>query len=378
MVTSFLISTGLISIFLGLSGVGAIDANYHKLSKSQLAIYIGNVLTVGAVTFLFLAGLTSLFGSRLTDAAGLPLEMLLLCITVAYAQFITNINLTIWVLEKDPRRYGMYQLSQTLLFLCLSYLLVAILNVGWLGHIVSVVISTLLFSFLSLSTLYRRGYLKLKIEPDHIRDYLRFGVPMVPHQLSKWLRAQGDKFLVLTLLGASSGGLFALGQQLSAAMHVLYTAANKAIYPVLFERLSTDLDEKDQKNLVNVTYMLSAIIIIAMLGFQLIMSYVYDYLVGPQFHEAILVTRICAIAVMFDGLYLLFVNYYFFFKETQFLAKLTVTISIIHVAFITMAITIFEQGFVMVATVGVLSSAVQFIAVAVETRRLIRLPWFKF
>ena len=61
----------------------------------------------------------------------------------------------------------------------------------------------------------------------YIKKYLFFGIPLIFHQLSGWLKTGANKLLLISLLGSSVTGLFQLGYQISSIMIIIVTAIHK-------------------------------------------------------------------------------------------------------------------------------------------------------
>lgn len=91
-IASFTALVSFLAIFIGLSGHGAIDANFFRLEKNRLGIYIANVLIVLLLTtflsLLFVFVFTDIIESKLA----ISFEWQVLAVIVALGQFITLIN----------------------------------------------------------------------------------------------------------------------------------------------------------------------------------------------------------------------------------------------------------------------------------------------
>ena len=331
-IASFTAFISFIAIFIGLSGHGAIDANFFRLEKNRLGIYIANVLIILLLTTLLCLLFVFVFSDMIESKLAISFEWQILAVIVALGQFITLINLSLWVVEQKPLQFGIYQFLQTILITAISIILIVGYSYNWEGHLLGVVIGTLVLSFVSLIVLNKRGYMSLKIDKLDMKDFLKFGIPMVPHQLSGWLRSQGDKFIIISILGSGATGLFAVGQQMGLVMSILMISLNKALYPILFKFLSNDMTNDSKNKLVKFSY--SLFLGIALMGVILIslLELLYPHFLGNEFQDSLVLTQLIVFGFMLEGFYYVVVNYIFYFKKTSSLAKITFTVSLLHVA----------------------------------------------
>lgn len=377
-IATFLVFTSFFAIFVGLSGHGAVDANYFRLAKKRLAKYISNVIFVLFVSFSIILILIFFLHQFIEDKFEVSFVWQIVALLVALCQFITLINLTLWVIEKKPINYGIYQSSQTLLFATLSLFTVVALEMNWIGHLSSLSLAASGFGLISLFFLYKRGYLRLKLRKLYIKDFLMFGVPMVPHQLGAWLRTQGDKLIIVIFIGGEATGIFSVGQQLALVMLILITSINKALYPSLYQILSAQPDITQKKEIVKKSYQLAlGILLVGVTGY-ILTPYFYPYLLGDNFQTASHVTQLVIAAMVFEAFYYLVVNYAFYSKQTKKLAKITFSMALFHIFFSYVLIAILGFDYQAIAYSMILSSFIQFLLVWNFSNRVYPMPWFSF
>jgi hypothetical protein len=97
---------------------------------------------------------------------------IVLAVALAFAQFLTTINLLLWMAEQKPKRYSIYQTSLSI-----------ILIVGF-GQIIATAIGTIII---------KRGYLIFKLNNSHI---LKFGIP---HSLGAWIATGADRLILIRI-----------------------------------------------------------------------------------------------------------------------------------------------------------------------------------
>lgn len=373
-IASFTALVSFLGIFIGLSAHGAIDANYFKLKKEQVGIYIFNVLVVLlSITVIALVTII-IYNDLIMNKLNIPLEWQIVSIFVAVSQFITIINLSLWIIEQKPVPYGVYQLFQTIFITSVSIVLVVGFSFDWSGNLLAISIGSLLSAFISLFFLKQKGYLILKVNKEYLNDFLKFGIPMVPHQVSGWIRSQADKVIVVSILGTAMTGLFVVGQQVGMVMSIFMSSLNKALYPFLYKKLNQEMTEIDKRNIVKTTYFIGFLIIIAALTLIMLIEIIYPYLFNATFQNSLFVTQLMIIGYLFEGLYYLIVNYFFYFKQTAKLAKITFSISMVHICFSIFLVNLY--GIVGAAYALIISGVLQFVFVWYLSNKIYPMPWF--
>jgi O-antigen/teichoic acid export membrane protein len=66
---------------------------------------------------------------------------------------------------------------------------------------------------------------------ENIRAGVRYGTPLIPHNIAQWTLGLSDRLLVGRLLGAEALGIYHFAYQFAAGLQLLITAANSAIMP---------------------------------------------------------------------------------------------------------------------------------------------------
>lgn len=360
-------------IFIGLSAHGAIEANFYQLSKEKIALYIGNIIIVLLLSFFLCCVLILLFGDLINQKFEIGYHWLIISLLIVFCQFITLINSTVWVMRVKSILYGLFQLSIAFLTLLLTSIFVIILDFDWTGPIIALLISSFLSSVVSIYLLISNKYVKVKLDNYFLKDFLSFGFPMIPHQLSNWIKGQGDRLLLISIAGAGATGLYSVGFQIGSIMGLLLMAANRAYYPYVFNKLSSGMTPMMLIKHVKLVYALMFSIILASLSFIVILDYIYHLIIGPEFLDSKIIAQLVIVAFIFDGFYYLFVCVLFYFKKTATLAKITFPLSIFHIVITYFMIKNFSS--IGVAYALIITYFLQFVAVWFYSNRIFKMPW---
>jgi len=375
-VSSFTVYNAFFSIIIGLSAHGAIEANYFNFGKEKIAQYIFNILLVLIATLFFALIIVLVFNKQIEDYMHIKLEWQVIGVFVAVSQFITLINLTTWILEKNPKLYGIYQICQTITIVSLALVLIIGFDFNWRGQLIAISFGTILFAVISIILLFYRKYIIIDFNKNYLKDFLKYGIPMIPHQLSNFIKGQGDKLLLITILGVSATGYFTVGHQIGLIMGIFVASLHKAYYPVLFKKLSGSLDLNSKREIVKYTYIFFILLMVFAILLNTIISSIYPHIVGVEFQGSILLTQLIVISFLFDGFYYAVSAYIFYTKETAKLALITFPISIVHILLSYLFIN--NYGYIGVGYVLVISYTIQFFAVWYLSNKVYPMPWFSF
>ena len=98
-------------IFIGLSAHGAIEANFYRLSKEKIALYIGNIAIVLLISLFLCCALILLSGDLIFQKFEIGYHWLIVSLLIVFCQFITLMNSTVWVMRGKSILYGVKTLS---------------------------------------------------------------------------------------------------------------------------------------------------------------------------------------------------------------------------------------------------------------------------
>ena len=364
---------GLMGIFIGLSIQGAISVNYYKMKKEELASFVGNVIYILLSSLLLTLIIVTIFQHQITNYIGLEIKWLYIAAVMSFFSFIVLMNLSLWLVEQKPLFYGGFELFDTLIKLGFSLFFVISLLMTWRGRVLGMFIGAMLSAIISLILLYKRGYLKFGLKEIYIKDALHFGIPLVPHQLSFWLRTGAIILLLNNFVGKDNTGLYSVGLQFVIPLSVLTVAFNKAWAPYLYRKLSDNPNIGDKNNIVKFTY--SYIIAITLLSLLLIWiaPMVIKLLLNKDFHGASLFIKYLTIGVAFQGMYYMVVNYIFYVKKTKYLAYITFGTSLVNVSLAYVLIQ--KNGALGAAQANAISMFLSFLLVWYYSNKVYPMPW---
>lgn len=372
---TFLSFSTMMTIFVGLSAHGAIEANFHKLSKDGLAQYIGNVIfsLFGLVVIVCLC--ISILGKHIHETFDISLSWQILCVVLVFFQSIALLKSSIWIMRGEPIRYGLFQLLFVSISSIVGSTLILFMGFGWQGQAYGLFVSAALSGIFSIYLLRKDGLLRFTPRKAYLTDLFGYGLPMIPHQVGNWMKGQGDRLVLISMMGSAVAGEYFVAFQVGSIMGIILLAGNRAYFPFLFKLLSKDPSDNEKIKIVRMTYGLGMAIFLAVLVFDSILVNLYPYLVGEKFQDGLFISRVIVWAFLWDGFYYLFSGYIFFKKQTDYLAKLTLIITFFHLVMIYFLVQKYDENGVAYALF--ITFFIQALGVFWLGNKLVPMPWFR-
>ena len=377
-VANFNVLLAILVIFINIGVDGVISINYFKYDKVALKKLIFNCVLVISICTILIFFSCILFEEIIYDWFKIPIKYQFYAIAASLATVFTTINLTLWRLEEKPLLYGLYEISQTVVNFVVSIILVVNLQLGWSGRIDGILIATIIFGIFSLWLLINRGYLKVEFSKKVILIILSFGLPLIPHALSIWIRAGVDRIIITKLIDESATGLYATGFQFGVFISFITLAFNNAFVPFLYKNLNETDKEKlflNKLKIVKITYICLILYTILSVLFVFISGVLIDNLFSDQYSNSKEYIIWAILSQMFQGYYLLFVNYLFFSNKTRQLAVITISCSLLQV-FLSYVMVI-KFGPIGAGYSTLLVSVINFLLIFVFANRAVKMPWIK-
>lgn len=367
-----------LGIFSGLSVVGAADTKFYdgSLKKSDYAAFIGACLQILLVTSILTLSASYIFLDEIIALTGLPPYFVVGASVVASFSFVIKLRLSQWMVRKKAKKYGVLQVSQSMMDMALSLILVIVFLLASQGRIGAQIATVAIFSMLSLYLLKRDNLLKVfSWSRVYIREILTFGVPLVPHLAGLFMIKSVDRFFINTELGLEQAGIYMVAVQISLALAIIFDAINKAYVPWLFERLSRNVT-KEKEQIVRYTYIyFFVVLLVAILGFPIGPSLV-TFIAGEKYSQSADVIGWLIVGQAFGGMYFMVTNYIFYSKRTWLLSLSTVVSGLINVLLLVALVRIW--GIYGAAVAFCVSMAVRFLLTWWAAQVCHPMPWFSF
>ena len=264
---------------------------------------------------------TALFDGRTTVTRILTLVVFLECMNLLQYNYFRTFQ--------QIRRYS------SLLFLktCLQLISVAALvlaGYGIFGAVVGLLIANLLL-FVVMGILIVSEIWVVVPKFKHLREYLAFGLPTVPGNISSWVVNSSDRYVIALLLGNAYVGYYSPGYTLGNTIS-MFIAPLSFMLPAALSKYYDDGKLNDVKNILSYSmkYFL-ALTIPSAVGLSLLSKPLLTILSTPDIAEqGYLITPFLALAGLLLGLYAIIMQVLVLEKKTGITGAIWIVAAVLN------------------------------------------------
>lgn len=357
----------LLSILICLNTNGLIGVNFFTSSKEIVQRFLNVTLITSLLVYLlFLTGMF-LLKSQFEEWTGLGMAFQFCAISVCLLQVVSSSLLDIWRLEEKVGRYGVFSMLMVISNLVLTVLFVALMKLDWQGRVYAQVLTCVLFSIIAFIILVKKGYLKrvFPLKKDFIEGY-KFGLPLIPHSTSFWLRQGLDRYIINAFFVQSAVVFFSFAYNFANIIQIIGSAFNASYSVNIYKTLATA--DADSMRILrrNCRYLLSVYLLLT-LAVCLFASMLIP-LVFPKYSDCIIYLFPLCGGAMFQCFYLVYVNILFFYKKTKKLMYITFTCSLLHCL---LSFLLTKYGVIYTAYISLFSNMLIFMGVYGYSRKVL-------
>jgi O-antigen/teichoic acid export membrane protein len=370
--TMFAILAAILTPLVGVNTPGAMGVAYFKRDREELSVYIGNCFLVFLASLAAVAALLFAFAGPVSRWTEFPAAFLWVVVLFAAGQFVVRVVLTLWQVQQRAARYAVFLNSQTVLNVGLTVLLVVCAGWKWEGRVGAQLLTMLVFAGVGYVLLRRRGWIRFRFRASDVREALRFGVPLIPHELGALVITQTDRLFITNMISLAQAGIYTVGLQIAAVVELLASSFNQAYSPWLFRKLQEGREE-DKRRIVRWTYAYFAGILTLPFLLSAAASWFLPLLVGRDFVGAGVFIFWIALGFAFSGMYYMVANYIFFAERTSALAAVTAATAVLNVVLNWVLIS--RNGAVGAAQASAASFFTSFVLTWIVSARVYPMPW---
>ena len=272
--------------------------------------------------FLFSKPLAAtLFDNNLTITRILPLIVFIACLNSLLLNFFRTFQ--------QIKRYSIFSFIQTYLNVALvAYFVLS--GYGIFGAVIGLLISSF-FVFLIMASLIV-SEIGIKIPKfTHIREYLAFGLPTVPGNLSSWMVNSSDRYVIGIFLSTAFVGYYSPGYALGS-MIGMFMAPLSFMLPAVLSKYYDENNMTEVKTVLrySLKYFL-AIAIPSAFGLSLLSKPILTILSTPEIaSQGYLITPFVALSALLLGVYTVIAQTIILEKKTKILGTIWIIASILN------------------------------------------------
>jgi O-antigen/teichoic acid export membrane protein len=386
MVTNFNVVCQVLFAFTLLNTQTCLTVNYYKSNEREKPRLIFNILFL-ILILLGLSSLITILANRLIfKYTGLPFEWQLYAIIWVGFTALIYIYQEKLRLDEKAKKFGIYQFFQSFISAALTLLFVVFLKWGWHGRVDSLVLTAVIIGGYGLISLYRSKSISIQINWKLLMSIFVFGIPLLPHTLSFWLKSGLDKLFITNSVSVAENGIFSFAGTLASVFYLFINAFFSAYSPYLFKNLTliddmTDIEQIKEikiKLLNQVRYFLLFYLFINVIGyfaFRIIIELFFKVSYG----ESISYLPWLLTGSFVTVFYAVFSSFVFYMKSTKILGMITLSTAILQALINYFAVIKF--GVMGIIFTSILINILMAVLVGIHSQRVYPMPWrylFKF
>jgi len=360
------------SALIGMASHTIISKNFFKVSKQEISLYIGNILLILMITFMFYISLTYIFSLCFDEIFSIPSKWLLLIPFISIMLMINEVNTTILRNEQKAYMFGVFEVSNTLLKIGFTILFLLVFHYGWLSQVFGTLIGSFIFFIIGLLYLKNRSYLTFKFDKNIVKSILNISIPLIPHLLGGLIVAMSDRLFIEKMVSIEAVGIYSVGYMFGMIVMLFTDAFIKAWSPWFYKILSNPTNAKKEK-IVKYTYIYIFGLFILSIFISFVAGFILPYFVDEKFYEAKQFIIWVALGYAVQGVYKIFFPYLVHISKTSFLAFSTITAAILNLLFNYIFILYF--GTIGAAYATILAFGVSAVLVFLYQKRNFEMPW---
>lgn len=358
----------LLSIFICLNTNGLIGVNFFTVSKEVIQRLLNVTLITSLLVYLmFLTGML-LFKYQFEEWTGLDTVFQFCAVSVCLLQVVSLALLDIWRLEEKVGRYGIFSLLMVISNLVLTILFVALMKLDWQGRVYAQLLTSALFSIIAFVVLVKKGYLKqiFPTKKDFVEGY-KFGIPLIPHSTSFWLRQGLDRYIINSFFVQSAVGFFSFAYNFANIIQIIGNAFNASYSVNIYKTLAAANADSVKRLRYNCRYLIGIYLLLTLS--VCLLAAVLIPVAFPKYNDCITYLFPLCGGAMFQCFYLVYVNILFFYKKTKILMYITFTCSLLHCI---LSFVLTKYGVIYTAYISLFSNILIFIGVYWYSKRLLQ------
>ena len=320
----------LINIVISLCSVSYISVCFFQKPREQLNQVIVIALSTTTIMLFILAGLLLVTPGIAEQIVGVPIRYLWLGLLICYFQVYNTLNLDIWRLEEKPLQYGIYGVTFAICNFILTFWLIVGLHYNWTGRVFAWTGLSIIYFIISIIFLIKRRYLSIsKPQLSLVKETFIYALPLIPHTASFWLKQGLDRYIINYFHNQTAVGYFSFAMNLAAIITIVGSAFNSTNSVYIYKKLADGYGNaknvlQKQTRIMTFVFMLVSVIVMIFAT-----SLIHFFI--PRYKNSLPYILPLCLGAFFQCIYLLWVNYLFYYKKTRQLMHITISTAFIQV-----------------------------------------------
>lgn len=376
--TNFSVLTSIVTLLAGLAIVNSLPYFFYEQTKEQNRSLISNLLILCFICCIGLLALTLIFNVTIFNYLKLDIGIQALAILYVFATLINSTSLLLFRLEDKAKTFAKYQITFIILHCLLVILFVIIFKLEGKGKIYSEICTAVILSFIHIVRLIKSGYIQIKIERYYMITLIKFGLPLLPHSLSFWLKSGTDKIFITNFAGLYQNGLYSMALTINSIYSMFSNAFFQAYTPYLQKKLTNMTSEtvhNDKRKIIKLSYLLIFILAIVAI-FTIFCGYlILNFVVDPKYKESFIFVPYLIAGLWIYNVYQFSIQFIYKQKKTLIMGFITFTGALIQM--LLSYILIKTYGAIGAAYSTIIGSLIISFGIFIYSNKVYPMPWLK-
>lgn len=248
---------------------------------------------------------------------------------VVFIECLLNLFINYFLATQQIKKYSTVTLTQTILnVMFVSYFVSK--GEGVYGALIGFMLKEIIVFLIMFTMIISEIGIKFPIF-SNLKDYLKFGLPTVPGNLSNWIVNSSDRYVIGLFLGMPFVGFYSPGYTLGSMVNIFLAP----IISILPAALSRYYDEENFEEVHTIlSYSMKYFMLIAIpsaFGLSFLSKSLLTILSTPEIAaEGYLITPFTAISSLFFGMYAIIAQVCVLEKKTKVIGKIWLLAALIN------------------------------------------------
>lgn len=356
-------------IVMAFSTKGFTQISFFQKKFSLFKKDFTTIIILGIISTLILSIIVLIAGEWIGEKMSLSKGILWVVVLVSFFTFIFQLQQDYLRIREKVVNFGVYNCSSSLINFLLTLFCVITLNQGWMGRVNAQLICTLIFGVIAILFFINNNLIDVKSSVRSYKEVLLWGIPMIPHAASGWIRQGIDQYIINYNYSTYEVGIFSFALNLANIIIIIGTAFNSTNsvtqFQILSDDLLTNLQKKQkltrQMRITTIIYVLSSILVV-------ISAIALTYFALPKYIDSIKYVWILSFYALGNCIYFNYCNYLFYYSKTKSLMYITFGSSVLHMilSFLVTGVSLYYT-----TVIYVLSMFIMTVLVAKQANKLL-------
>lgn len=237
---------------------------------------------------------------------GVSIVYYIVIVLSLYIGFYSRIIINIYQYKQEAIKNSIYQLFYILGIVFFNILFIVFLKFSYISIFFSEFILNLVFLIIFLTYFLKKELMEndkkiFELDKKKVKEYLKIGLPTIPASFAYMGLNMADRFVLKYYVDIKEIGYYSLAYSFGILWRSLILNSFVNTYsPNLFEKYKLNLFEAEKYNKkIQMYYFLFAIPMVFL--FWLIIKFIFPFLIGDKFQDAVIYIPIILFGYVFEG-----------------------------------------------------------------------------